>query len=318
MPEDRMPRFELAQSGVALSRLGLGTAAFGGADWSGGRGAQDDAVSQATIRRALEAGINWIDTDAVFGLGHAEEVIGEVVRTLAPSERPQIATAVGFDWDGRSRRTPPRQSADPRRIRQQIERSRGRLGVDVIDLVKLHFTDPSAARFEDMWSTLLDIRHSGLARAVGLVAPDSVHLERAERIGGCDAVFVELSILDRRVAEGELSCRGPSAPAFIAYRTLAAGRLLKGEETGPLRSALETIAARRHSGPTAVATAWSLAWPGIAGAVVGARCPAHLDTVLDAAALHLTARDFADIANLLATASEARGPVNPRQFAKAA
>lgn len=328
-----MPSFEIAESGVILSRLGLGTAMFGGADGSGGRGIQDDEVYISTIRRAVEHGINWIDTDAVLGLGHAERMVGRALADLPPSERPLVATGVGYDWDGRSRRMPPRQTSDPRRLRHQLQRSLVRLGLDGVDLVKLNVADGSPALFEDLWSALLDLKQSGLARAVGLVAPDSARLERAERIGACDAVFVELSLIDRHIVDSELLWRNRPRPAVVAYRTLAGGRLADrngaanqtggGRETeqvlaAALRVPIAAVAARRRSSVAAVATAWSLAWPGIVGAVVGAQCPEEVDNIADAARIELSVRDFFDIAARLCIHGEGRGPINPRRFAKAA
>lgn len=320
MPEGRMPSALLTASGNPLSRIGLGTAAFG----TGGDG---DEQASSTLRRAIDLGVNWIDTDAIFGFGNAERLIGRTLADLPIQDRPFIATAVGFDWDGRSRRTTPQPAMEPRRLRQQLERSLSRLGVDVVDLVKLNIGEGEDALFEDAWSTLLDLKQSGLVRAVGLIAPDSAILERAERIGSCDAVYVEFSLVDRRIGESELLWRRTATPAVIAYGTLGGGSLMSpanaenrsdGFELEPLKQLLDTIAARRHATPAAIATAWSLTWPGVAGVAVGSRCPEHIAEVVSAPEIELSVRDLSDIANLLPTLGAERGPLHPRRFAKAA
>ncbi|WP_026791733.1 aldo/keto reductase [Pleomorphomonas oryzae] len=307
-------------AGKPLSRVGLGTAAFG-------KGGNADDLADATLRRALDLGINWIDTDAVFGFGGAERLIGRTLAELPVDDRPFIAIAAGYDWDGRSRRVTPQLAMQPRRLRQQIERSLARLGIEAADLVKLNLDASSDALFEDAWSTLLDLKQSGLVRAVGLIAPDSARLERAERIGACDAVYVELSLVDRRIGDSELLWRRMPTSTIIAYRTLGGGELVSPSgpidapnklALGPLRQLLQTIATRRHAMPSAVAAAWSLTWLGIAGIAVGAQCPEHIAAVASAPEVELSVRDLSDIANLLPTLGPERGPLHPRRFAKAA
>lgn len=313
MSEDRMPNVLTASNGAPLSRIGLGTAAFG---------RNDEASALATLHRAFDRGINWIDTDAVFGFGDAERTIGRALGELPAADRPFVATAVGLDWDGRSRRAAPHAAAEPHRIRQQLRRSLARLGLDSVDLVKLNFADGSETLFEDAWSALIDLKQGGLTRAIGLVSPDSARLERAERLGACDAVHVELSLIDRRIGDSELPWRRAPAPMMIACRALAGGDLVAtgggAPETAQARELLRTIAQRRHATPAAVAVAWSLAWPGVSAVAVGARCPEHVDAVAGAPDIELSVRDLSDIANLLPDIGSDLGPVHPRRFAKAA
>lgn len=315
MPDGRQPCALTTANGAPLSRVGLGTARLG---------EDGDAVARSALRRAVERGINWIDTDAVFGFGDAERLIGELLSDLASSERPFVATGVGFEWDGRSRRAAPKRAVDPRRLRQQVQRSLSRLGVEAVDLLKLNIVDGPDGQFEDAWSVLLDLKQAGLARAIGLVAPDSASLERAERIGVCDAVHVELSLIDRRVGDSELPWRREPAPAVIATRPLAGGQLVADRDAAlapaarQVRDLLAAIGVRRHASPAAVAVAWSLAWPGIAAVAVGAPTDAEVDAVAEAEAIELSVRDLSDIANLLSTLGSGFGPVHPRRFARAA
>lgn len=315
MSDGRPPSLLTTATGKPLSRVGLGTARLG---------EDGDAAAKATLRRAIERGINWLDTDAVFGFGDAERLIGELLSELAPSERPFVATGVGFEWDGRSRRTVPRRAVEPRRLRLQLQRSLSRLGVEAVDLLKLNFADGSDGLFEDAWSVLLDLKQAGLTRAIGLVAPDSASLERAERIGACDAVHVEQSLIDRRIGDSELPWRREPAPAVIATRPLAGGQLVTDRDealapsTRKMRDLLAAIGVRRHASPAAVAVAWNLAWPGIAAVTVGARSEAEVDAIAEAEAIELSVRDLSDIANLLSTLGSGFGPVHPRRFARAA
>jgi aryl-alcohol dehydrogenase-like predicted oxidoreductase len=312
MTEPRTPSTLTTAGGEPLSRIGLGTAGLG----------VRESQADATIRRAIDLGVNWIDTDAVFGRGEAERRIGRSLAALPAGERPFVMMAVGFDWDGRSPRARLRPTLEPRRLRQQLERSLSRLGIEMADLVKLHLAAPSDALFEDAWSMLLDLRQSGLVRNLGLIAPDSAHLERAERISACDSVHVELSLIDRR-AGSDLLWRTPTS-AVIACRPLAGGELTgppteaSGDALQPVRRLLQTIAARRRTTPAAVATAWSLSWPGVAAVAVGARSADEVVAVAKAAEIELSVRDLSDIAKLLPALGGGRGPVHPRRFSDAA
>lgn len=309
MSQSQTPGRSAAMGGLQLSRIGLGTASFG----------EGESHIAEVIRQASALGINWIDTDAILDRGEVERRIGVALAALPTGERPLVSLAVGFDWDERSRHGQLRPTFEPRRLRRQLERSLSRLGTETADLVKLHLADASDALFEDAWSVLLDLRQKGLLRNLGLIAPDSSHLERAERIGACDTVHVEMSLFDRRVSDGELPARGRRTPAIIANH--AAGPDLAVSSDGPegfsdtlqsMRRLLRTIAARRRATPAAVAAAWSLSWPGVAAVAVSVRDPEDLSAVARAADIELSVRDFSDIGKLLPTLGSGRGPVHPR------
>lgn len=312
MSEGRMPGRQATIGGLQLSRVGLGTAAF----------AVDGSQVDAVVRRALDLGINWIDTDVIFDRGDIERRIGVSLAALPAGDRPAVAVAVGFDWDGRSRQAQLRPTLQPRRLRRQLERSLSRLRIETADLVKLHVGAPSDALFEDAWSMLLDLRQSGVVRGLGLIAPDSAHLERAERIGTCDSLHVEMSLLDRRVSDGELLGRRQPTPAVIASHSAASTELTipdwSEDALQPMRLLLRTIAARRRASPAAVAAAWSLSWPGVAAVAVSTRSPEDLSAVAKAADIELSVRDLSDIGKLLPALGSGRGPVHPRRTAAAA
>lgn len=315
MSEGRTPGRPTAVGGLQLSRIGLGTAAFG----------TDESRPDEAIRRALELGINWIDTDAIFERGEVERRVGTSLATLPADDRPFVAMAVGFDWDGRSRQAQLRPTLEPRRLRRQLERSLARLGIERADLVKLHLAATSDALFEDAWSVLLDLRQSGLVRSLGLIAPDSARLERAERIGICDAVHVEMSLFDRRISDGELLWRRQPTPAVIASHSPSVmgsavpdGPTDPGDGLDSMQRLLRTIAIRRRSTPVAVAAAWTLSWPGVAALAVSARNAEELSAVATATEIRLSARDFSDISKLLPSLGSGRGPVHPRRTVDAA
>lgn len=308
-----MPGRPAAIGGLKLSRVGLGTAAF----------AMDGSQVDAVVRRAVDLGINWIDTDVIFDRGDIERRVGDSLAALPAGDRPVVAVAVGFDWDGRSRQAQLRPTLEPRRLRRQLERSLSRLRIETADLVKLHVETPSDALFEDAWSMLLDLRQSGLVRSLGLIAPDSAHLERAERIGACDSIHVEMSLLDRRVSDGELLGRRQPTPAVIASHAatsidLTAPGWPEDDALQPMRLLLRTIAARRRASPAAVAAAWSLSWPGVAAVAVCAQSPEDLSAVAKAADIELSVRDFSDIGKLLPALGSGRGPVHPYRTVDAA
>lgn len=309
MSEGSTPGRPAAIGGLQLSRIGLGTSAFG----------VDESRTVEAVRRALELGINWIDTDAIFERGEIERHVGSALSALPPDDRPFVALAVGFDWDGRSRQAQLRPTLEPRRLRRQLERSLARLGIERADLVKLHLAATSDALFEDAWSALLDLRQSGLVRSLGLIAPDSASLERAERIGICDAVHVEMSLFDRRVSDGELLWRRQPTPAVIASHSFAVtGSAETGDSLESMQRLLRIIAIRRHSNPAAVEAAWTLSWPGVAALAVSIRDADELSAVAKATEISLSARDFSDISKLLPALGSGRGPVHPHRTVDAA
>src|SRR3989475_1751686 len=133
-----LPTRPLGSSGLDITTVGFGAWAIGGGGWAFGWGPQDDADSLAAMRRALELGVNWIDTAAVYGLGHSEELVGRLLRDLPASERPLVFTKGGMVWNERDRMASPVQSLAPDSIRREVEASLRRLGVERIDLYQFH------------------------------------------------------------------------------------------------------------------------------------------------------------------------------------
>src|SRR3989441_1136730 len=142
----------LGRSGLEITRVGFGAWAVGGGGWSFGWGPQDEVDSLATMRHALEVGINWTDTAAAYGLGHSEEIVGRLLRGLPSSERPLVFTKCGLLWDEHDPMAPPRRVLTPDSIRRECEASLRRLGVERIDLYQFRWPDETGTAVEDAWA----------------------------------------------------------------------------------------------------------------------------------------------------------------------
>ena len=334
---DTLPMAPLGTTGMRITRVGFGAWAIGGGGWTFAWGNQDDAASIAAIRHAVERGINWIDTAAVYGLGHSEEIVARALRDIPRDDRPYVFTKAGLVWDERDRAAPPRRVGDPVSLRREVEASLRRLGVERIDLYQMHWPPEDGTALEDYWGTLLQLKDEGKVRAVGLSNHDVVQLERAERIGHVDTLQPPFSAIHREVAAAELSWCAAHDTGVIVYSPMQSG-LLTGafsveratrlgaddwrsrspDFTGlgirrnvALADALRPIAERHRATVASVAVAWTLAWPGVTGAIVGARSPAQVDGWIGAASLELTGTDLDDIAAAIRRTGAGTGPVRP-------
>ncbi|HEY0180217.1 MAG TPA: aldo/keto reductase [Dokdonella sp.] len=332
-----MPTRPLGRTGMDVTRVGFGAWAIGGADWAVGWGAQDDGASVAAIRHAVARGVNWIDTAAIYGLGHSEEIVREALSTIPASERPYVFTKCGLTWDEHDRKAPPRQVGAPASLRREVEGSLRRLGVERIDLYQMHWPAEDGTPLEVYWQTLLDLKREGKVRAVGLSNHDAAQLERAERIGHVDTLQPPFSAIRRDAAAAELPWCLAHGTGVIVYSPMQSG-LLSGrfsveraralpaddwrsrnaefagaqlERNLQLVDALRPVAERHRTSVAAVAVAWTLAWPGVTGAIVGARSPDQVDGWIDAATLELTRDDLAAIADAIAATGAGRGPAAP-------
>jgi aryl-alcohol dehydrogenase-like predicted oxidoreductase len=334
---ETLPTAPLGTTGMRITRVGFGAWAIGGGGWTFAWGDQDDTYSIAAIRHAVERGINWIDTAAVYGLGHSEEIVARALRDIPADDRPYVFTKAGLVWDEHDRTAPPRRIGDPLSIRREVEASLRRLDVERIDLYQMHWPAEDGTPLEDYWGTLLQLKEEGKVRAVGLSNHDVAQLEAAERLGHVDTLQPPFSAIRREVAAVELPWCAAHRTGVIAYSPMQSG-LLTGafnveraarlgaddwrsrspDFTGlglrrnlALADALRPIAQRHGSSVATVAVAWTLAWPGVNGAIVGARSPAQVDGWIGAASLELTDADLDDIAAAIARTGAGTGPVRP-------
>lgn len=139
----------LGRTGMDITRVGFGAWAIGGAGWSFGWGQQDDEESVRAIRYAIEQGVNWIDTAAVYGLGHSEEIVGRALRDFSSGDRPYVFTKGGLVWDELNTGATPRRVGSPRSLRREVEASLRRLGVERIDLYQMHWPAEDGTPLED-------------------------------------------------------------------------------------------------------------------------------------------------------------------------
>jgi aryl-alcohol dehydrogenase-like predicted oxidoreductase len=328
-----LPTKQLGTTDMRITRVGFGAWAIGGGDWAFAWGSQEDAQSVAAIRYAVEQGVNWIDTAAVYGLGHSEEVVGEALTGIPEADRPYVFTKCGLVWDPADRRAAPRRTGAE--IRREVEDSLRRLGVERIDLYQMHRPAEDGTPLEEYWQTLLDLRRQGKVRAVGLSNHDVNQLTTAEKLGHVDSLQPPFSAIHRSAAAEIAHCEA-AGTGVIVYSPMQAG-LLTGAfsrerveglpeddwrrrhpdfTTGldanlALADALVPIAKRHDVQPAAVAVAWTLAWSGVTGAIVGARRPDQIDGWLPAAELELTPADLSEIAAAIEQTGAGEGPATP-------
>ena len=149
-----LPRRKLGSSSLEITRVGFGAWAIGGGGWAFAWGPQDDTESLAAMRRAIELGVNWIDTASVYGLGHSEEVVGRLLSGIPFGDRPLVFTKGGMSWNERNRMERARRVLKPESIRADCEASLRRLGVERIDLFQFHWPDESGIPVEDSWNEM--------------------------------------------------------------------------------------------------------------------------------------------------------------------
>jgi aryl-alcohol dehydrogenase-like predicted oxidoreductase len=332
-----LPTMPLGTTGMRITRVGFGAWAIGGGGWQFAWGDQDDADSIAAIHHAVARGINWIDTAAVYGLGHSEEIVARALRDIKATDRPYVFTKAGLVWDERDRTAEQRRVGKPQSIRREVEASLSRLGVERIDLYQMHWPPEDGTPLEDYWGTLLQLKTEGKVRAVGLSNHDVAQLEAAERLGHVDTLQPPFSGVRREVAAAELPWCAAHNTGVIVYSPMQSGLLtgafsveraarLGADDwrsrspafTGEglrrnlaLADGLRPIAERHDSSVGAVAVAWTLAWPGVTGAIVGARSPAQVDGWIGAASLELTDTDLDDVAAAIRRTGAGTGPARP-------
>ena len=331
MPATELPTRRLGRTDMDITRVGFGAWAIGGPGYAYGWGPQDDADSAAALRYAVEHGVNWIDTAPVYGLGHSEEVVRAALAPYAEADRPYLFTKCGLVWDERDRTRPPRAAGAPAAIRRDLDGSLRRLGVERVDLYQLHWPRAAGSPPAETWQTLLDLRREGKVRAVGLCGPD-VGLVEAP-----DAVQRPFSAIDREAAETLLARCTADGVAVLAASPMQSG-LLTGAYSRERVAALPAddwrrtdgtfvgaaldrnldlarrmgqVAHRRGRTLAAVAVAWTLAWPGVTGAIVGARRPEQVAGWLPAATEALDDEDLDEIAEAIERSGAGTGPTRP-------
>jgi aryl-alcohol dehydrogenase-like predicted oxidoreductase len=316
-----METVELGTTGMAITRIGFGAWAVGGGGYKFGWGEQADEDSVGAIDSALDAGINWIDTAAVYGLGRSEAVVGEALRGRV--RRPYVFTKASriVDANGEIVGNLTRDS-----IRREVEASLQRLGVDAIDLYQIHQPFPDED-IEVGWQALVGLRDEGVVRHIGVSNFSVDQLRRAESIAPIETLQPPYSLLAREIEDDVLPFCLERRIGVIAYSPMASG-LLSGTMTREriaalpvddwrsrgerfrepqlsrnleLAARLGRIGARSGVAAGAVAVAWAFRHPAVNGVIVGFRNSDQVKPILRAADLELGARDIAEIENEGAT-----------------
>jgi aryl-alcohol dehydrogenase-like predicted oxidoreductase len=332
-----LPRRTLGRSGIEITTVGFGAWAVGGGGWAFGWGPQDDTASVAAIRHAVARGINWIDTAAVYGLGHSEEVVGRALREIPGGDRPLVFTKGGLVWDEKNPMVQAKRVQRPDSVRRECEASLRRLGVERIDLYQFHWPDESGVPPEESWAEMGRLLDEGKVRAIGVSNYGVALLERCEAVRHVDSLQPPFSPIRRDAAGAEVPWCLSHGTGVIVYSPMQSGILTdtfsearvaslaeddwrrRSPEFQPpklsrnlaLRDALRPIAQRHGVSVGAVAVAWTLAWPGVTGAIVGARSPEQVDGWLSASGLTLDAADLDAIAGAIERAGAGSGPTRP-------
>jgi aryl-alcohol dehydrogenase-like predicted oxidoreductase len=315
MEQTQLMTTQLGDTGLQITPLGFGAWAIGGGGWEFGWGPQEDDESLAAIERALELGVNWIDTAAAYGFGHSEEVVGRALEGL--DERPYVFTKASLvpGPGGRVMHNLKRDS-----IRREAERSLERLGVDAIDLHQIHWPIPDED-IEEGWSALAELKEQGLVRHIGVSNFDVEQLRRIEEIAPVETLQPQYSLVARDAEDEILPFAERERIGVIVYSPMGSGLLTgamtrKRIESLPdddwrkqsdrfrepqlsrhlaLVERLETVAARLDTTPGAVAIAWTLRNPAVDGAIVGFRRPDQVHPIVRAANLELSEDDITTI-----------------------
>jgi aryl-alcohol dehydrogenase-like predicted oxidoreductase len=315
---------------TALSRIGLGSWVFGRVAWA----PQDDEDSVAAILRAVERGVNWIDTGAVYGGGHAERIVGRALAQLSPRERPLVFTKTGVRIDAAG---DTYRDLSPESVREECEASLRRLGVEQIDLYQLHWPVADHAVVEAAWETLGELQREGKIRWAGVSNFDLELMRRCAAQRGIESVQPPLSLVHRDAAADVIPWAAREGALAIVYSPLGSG-LLTGrfslerlqalppedwrrrrppfqapqlQRTLDLVERLRPLAGELGVSISELAIAWTLAWPGVSGAIAGARSPAQLDEWIGAAELCLDEQTLNAVSEALVRTQAGSGPTRP-------
>ncbi|MBZ2185315.1 MAG: aldo/keto reductase [Bryobacter sp.] len=314
-----MQRRRLGNTDMDITMLGVGAWAIGGGGWAFGWGPQDDQDSVAAIEAALEAGMNWVDTAAVYGLGHSEEVVAKAL--AGRRSRPYVFTKCGRVWDekGQIGKRLKRES-----VRQELEASLRRLKVDVIDLYQMHWPEPDED-VEEGWEAMARLKEEGKVRWIGVSNFSEAQMKRAQAIAPISSLQPPYSLVQREIEESILPHAAATNVGVIVYSPMKNG-LLSGKMTKErvqnlpgddfrgrspyfqeprLTATLEMVeelrpmASRYGCSVGELAIAWTLRNPAVTGAIVGLRNPGQIEGVVQSANLKVEAADFQVIEDLL-------------------
>lgn len=310
---------QLGKTDMQITPIGYGSWAIGGNNWAVGWGPQDDQQAIAAIRRTLDLGINWIDTAAVYGLGHSEELVGQAIK--GRDERPYIFTKCSRLWDDKGN---PYSNLKADSIRREAEASLKRLQVDVIDLYQMHWPEPEQD-LEEGWEAMARLKEEGKVRYIGVSNFSVAQMRRAMKIAPIDSLQPPYSLLRRETERELLPFCQENNVGVIVYSPMESGLLtgsMKRERIADLpeddwrkhnerfqepqlsrnlalAEKLNEIGFTHNLSPGIVAIAWTLRQPAVTAAIVGVRSPEQIENLLPAAEFRLSDTELAEIDEFL-------------------
>ena len=316
---------QLGNSDMQLTAIGFGAWAIGGGDWQFAWGSQDDNESIGAIQHALDLGINWIDTAAIYGLGHSEEVVGRALQ--GRPKKPFVFTKCSMVWSKKLWRKDSTIGHSLKRdsIRGELEASLRRLQMDAVDLYQIHWPDPEQD-IEEAWETLAKLKEEGKVRYIGVSNFSVSQMERAAKIAPITSQQPPYSMLNRGAEQELLPYCEQHNIGVINYSPMVSG-LLTGAMTPERMAKLPADDWRRNNArfqepqlsrnlkvaellreigkphgrsPGEVAIAWTLRLPAITAAIVGARSAKQVDGIVGAATFRLQPEEIARIEEFLA------------------
>jgi aryl-alcohol dehydrogenase-like predicted oxidoreductase len=309
---------KLGNSDLHITPVGVGAWAIGGSGWAYSWGEQDDTDSVAAIHRSLELGVNWIDTAAVYGLGHSEKVVARALKDWKGA-RPYVFTKCVLAWDDAGKITP---TFSANSIRKECEASLQRLGVSTIDLYQVHWPpQDDGPGLEEAWQTLASLQKNGKVRWIGVSNFNAAQIKRAEKIAPVTSLQPPYSILRRQIEEATLPYCEQQGIGVIVYAPMFSG-MLTGAMTRERAAALpaddfrsrnpeykepklsqnlvlveklKEIGARHGRNAGEVAIAWTLHKPAVTAAIVGSRSAKQAEGVMRAGEFKLSDQEIAEI-----------------------
>ena len=313
MQTTQLETAQLGSTGLEITRVGFGAWAIGGGGWEFGWGPQQDVESIEAIERALELGVNWIDTAAAYGFGHSEDVVGRALEGL--DERPYVFTKASL-LEGPQRRVVHSLKRDS--ILREAHASLERLGVEAIDLYQIHWPIPED-QIEEGWAAFAELKEQGLVRHIGVSNFDAAQLRRIQSIAPVETLQPQYSLVAREAEDELLPFAKREGIGVIVYSPMGSGLLSGGMTRERIESLpeddwrkhdarfrepqlsrhlalverLEAVAERHGATAGAVAVAWTLRNPAVNGAIVGFRRPDQVDSIIAAAMLALDDEDIA-------------------------
>jgi len=309
---------KLGNSDLMITPVGFGAWAIGGGGWAFAWGAQEESDSIAAIHRALELGVNWIDTAAVYGLGHSEKVVARALKEWK-GQRPYIFTKCAMRWDDKGVVTKVHSAAS---IKQECEDSLKRLEADVIDLYQIHWPpEDNGAGVEEAWQAMVDLQKAGKVRWIGVSNYSAEQMERCSKIAPVTSDQPPYSMLRRKIEASVVPYVKEHNIGLLVYSPMLSGMLTGGmtreralnlpaddwrrnnaefrepklSQNLELVERLRAIGERYGRTPGEIAIAWTLHNPAVTGAIVGSRSAKQAEGVMRAGELKLTDQDIAQI-----------------------